>query len=76
MPTNGIIRVIAGGIVARGHFNALKKAYVRAVYNINSEHKRVGTYKQIIFSYEDLRGIQSPHDDVVLISVVVANFEF
>ena len=50
-----------------------KKAIGRAeeVYNL---YPTTATHLPISFTNDDLRGIHLPHDDVLLVIVVIANF--
>lgn len=44
----------------------------QAVYNINFEYKQAKTDEQIVFSNEYLKRVQSPYNDAVVISAIVA----
>lgn len=74
-PTNGVINVIVDGKAFRGDSNASIRAYAHSLYNISFEQKWAKTSEPITFSNKDLRWIHTPHDDVVVIFVVIANFK-
>lgn len=67
--------MISGGDVVEEESLDKRKAYIRLVYNIETKPKRLHFSIPITFSDEDLKGIQTTHDDPVMVSIVVANFE-
>ncbi|XP_022843425.1 uncharacterized protein LOC111366981 [Olea europaea var. sylvestris] len=72
-PTAGTINVIVGGTTSGGDTNSGHKQYARqlpASSNIDLAHT-----KDITFGSKDLEGISFPHDDALVISAVIANFE-
>lgn len=73
-PINKVINVIIGGLVG-GESNTSWKAYVRLVHNISLETKKAKTGEPIVFSDDDLKEINTPYDDVIVITVIIENFE-
>lgn len=63
-------------VVTVGEKNlAKRKAYVKFIYNVKSEPKRPYSNILITFSNEDFNGIQTPYDNSIMVSVVIAKFE-
>ncbi|XP_057464641.1 uncharacterized protein LOC130754441 [Actinidia eriantha] len=79
-PTAGDIQTIHGGFGSGGCSTSSRKRHARSanslaeeeVYNFSSSH--VGDQAQITFSSDDLRGLHLPHDDALVVSAVIANF--
>ena len=70
------IKTITGGPSTGGSFKSLKKVYQRQV---NSVHrmppvKQRWTNQDMCFSKEDARGVKQPHDDPLVIMLVIEGF--
>ncbi|XP_058220272.1 uncharacterized protein LOC131330637 [Rhododendron vialii] len=78
----GEIKVIHGGFVGGGESSNARKAHLRKLRS--EEHLEVNTVGRpdkfqkeeipIIFSEEDIKGVQIPHDDSLVITIVIANY--
>ncbi|GFS42516.1 hypothetical protein Acr_00g0080270 [Actinidia rufa] len=79
-PIAGNIQTIHGGFGSGGCSTSSRKKHARSafrsveekVYNLSSPC--VGDQPPITFSSDDLRGLHLPHDDALVISAVIANF--
>ncbi|GFS40353.1 hypothetical protein Acr_00g0068050 [Actinidia rufa] len=79
-PTAGNIQTIHGGFGSGGCSTSSRKKHARSafrsveerVYNLSSPC--VGDQPPITFGSDDLRGLHLPHDDTLVISAVIANF--
>ncbi|GFZ01916.1 hypothetical protein Acr_15g0005250 [Actinidia rufa] len=79
-PTAGNIQTIHGGFGSGGCSTSSRKRHARSafrlaeeeIYNLSSPC--VGDQPPITFSNDDLRGLHLPHDDALVVSVVIANF--
>ncbi|GFZ10151.1 hypothetical protein Acr_21g0007500 [Actinidia rufa] len=79
-PTAGNIQTIHGGFGSGGCSTSSRKKHARSafrsveeeVYNLSSPC--VGDQPPITFGSDDLRGLHLPHDDALVISAVIANF--
>ncbi|XP_057463797.1 uncharacterized protein LOC130753625 [Actinidia eriantha] len=79
-PTVGDIQVIHGGFGSGGCANSSRKRQVRKVldraeeevYNLSSPI--VDVQPPITFNNDDLRGLHLPHDDALVVTAVIANF--
>ncbi|XP_057515034.1 uncharacterized protein LOC130796691 [Actinidia eriantha] len=79
-PTAGDIQVIHGGFGSGGCTSSSRKRHVRnahgraeeEVYNLSSPI--VDIHLPITFNNDDLRGLHLPHDDALVVSAVIANF--
>ncbi|GFZ06814.1 hypothetical protein Acr_18g0009840 [Actinidia rufa] len=79
-PTAGDIQTIHGGFGSGGCSTSSRKKYARnalrpaeeEIYNLSSSY--VGDQTPITFSNDDLRGLHLPHDDALVVSAVIANF--
>ncbi|XP_059627710.1 uncharacterized protein LOC132270548 [Cornus florida] len=80
----GEIKVISGGFAGGGETSSARKAHARRIRSF-SEVNEVGMTSPptklprveepvITFSEEDDKGIHQPHDDLLVVSMVVANF--
>lgn len=67
--------MISGEVATTGESLAKRKAYMRSVYSFETEPKRPRSSISITFSNEDLKSSQIPHDNLVVILVVIANFK-
>ena len=70
------IKTITGGPTTGGSFRSPKKSYQRQV---NSVHdippiKQRRTNPDMCFSKEDARGVKQPHDDPLVIMVMIEGF--
>ncbi|XP_022843439.1 uncharacterized protein LOC111366994 [Olea europaea var. sylvestris] len=72
-PTAGTINIIIGGIASGGDSNSGRKQYARQ-YALASGMPH-GKLEDITFGTGDLEGVSLPHDDALVISAIVANFE-
>ncbi|XP_057502674.1 uncharacterized protein LOC130786378 [Actinidia eriantha] len=74
IPTTGDIQVIHGGLGSSRCTSSSKKRHVRnaQIYNLSSPF--VDTHPPITFNNDDLRGLHLPHDDALVVSAVIANF--
>ncbi|XP_057505527.1 uncharacterized protein LOC130788840 [Actinidia eriantha] len=79
-PTAGDIQVIHGDFGSGGCANSSRKRHVRKaldraeeeVYNLSSPI--VDVHPPITFNNDDLRGLHLPHDDALVVTAVIANF--
>ncbi|XP_059654529.1 uncharacterized protein LOC132301280 [Cornus florida] len=80
----GEIRVIAGGCAGGGESSSARKAYARRMRS-SSEVCEVGVQIQhrkmprlgdpiITFSDEDMKDVQQPHDDPLVVTMMIANY--
>ncbi|XP_022858494.1 uncharacterized protein LOC111379363 [Olea europaea var. sylvestris] len=72
-PTAGTINIIIGGIASGGDSNSGRKQYAQQ-YALASGMPH-GKLEDITFGTRDLEGVSLPHDDALVISAIVANFE-
>ncbi|XP_022891846.1 uncharacterized protein LOC111406696 [Olea europaea var. sylvestris] len=72
-PTAGIINIIIWGIASGGDSNSGRKQYAQQ-YALASGMPH-GKLEDITFGTGDLEGVSLPHDDALVISAIVANFE-
>ncbi|XP_010276733.1 PREDICTED: uncharacterized protein LOC104611412 [Nelumbo nucifera] len=73
-PPASVIHVISGGIAARGESSSGCKKYARLCEIDNCGHKKKCGLS-ITFTDNDLWGVQTPHDDALVIIAEVSNFE-
>ncbi|GFY97532.1 hypothetical protein Acr_12g0000730 [Actinidia rufa] len=79
-PTAGDIQTIHGGFGSGGCSTSSRKKHARSalrpaeeeIYNLSSSY--VGDQTPITFGNDDLRGLHLPHDDALVVSAVIANF--
>ena len=74
----GDINVISGGFVGDGDSNSVKKAHLRSfrsgeTLKVQAVSKLPRLDTTITFSNANLEGCQHPHDDLLVIRVIVAN---
>ena len=74
----GEIQVISGGFAGGGESSSARKAHLRSIRSakigeIHAVSKQSSLDTSITFSDSDLEGCQHPHDDLLVIRVVVAN---
>ena len=73
------IHTISGGIADVGESNSTRKAYAKSmqsdeVYFLHRPPKVVRTESVMLsFSKEDARGVTMPHDDALVVTLIVAN---
>ncbi|XP_022860192.1 uncharacterized protein LOC111380787 [Olea europaea var. sylvestris] len=72
-PTAGTINIIIGGIASGRDTNSGRKQYARQHAHTSKESH--DTLKDITFGARDLEGVSYPHDDALVVFVIVANFE-
>ncbi|OMO90118.1 S-locus glycoprotein [Corchorus olitorius] len=74
-PITGVINVITGGNLSGGASTSARKKHAKRLNIIASTEKRPMTWKDepISFGPEDFEGIQTPHDDAIIISATVYN---
>lgn len=48
---------------------------MRLVHNVETKSKKSNPSLSIILSNEDLKGVCLPHDDPLVVSLIIANFE-
>ena len=72
----GEIKTITGGPSTSGWFKSLKKAYQRQVNSVHKmpQFKQRWTNQDICVSEEDVRGVKQPHDDLLVIMLVIESF--
>ena len=65
-----------GGPTTGGSFRSLKKSYQRKVNSVHGlppmKHRR--TSQDMCFSEEDARGVKQPHDDPLVIMIMIKGF--
>ncbi|XP_022851020.1 uncharacterized protein LOC111372837 [Olea europaea var. sylvestris] len=72
-PTTGTINIIFEGMTSGGDSSNGRKQYARQPPIISRSD--LGCTEDITFGTEDLEGITFPHDDALVISAIIANFE-
>ncbi|XP_022854654.1 uncharacterized protein LOC111375963 [Olea europaea var. sylvestris] len=72
-PTVGTINIIVGGIASDGDTSSGRKKYTRQ--HAHTTRESSDEVKDITFGARDLEGISYPHNDALVVSAVVANFE-
>ena len=70
------IKMIAGGPSIGGSFKSLKKAYQRQVNSVYMipPFKQRWTNRDMYFSKDDARGVEQPHDDHLVIMLMIKGF--
>ncbi|XP_022897748.1 uncharacterized protein LOC111411449 [Olea europaea var. sylvestris] len=69
-PTAGTINIIVGGIASDGDTSSGRKQYARQ--HAHTPRESSDEVKDITFGARDLEGISYPHDDALVVSMVVA----
>ena len=73
-PRGPVVNIISGGPTAAGTTSNSRKAYAREVLQIvGGPPKKAKTEVTISFGDEDLEGIKFPHDDHLVIMLVIGN---
>ena len=72
----GEIKTITGGPITGGSFRSLKKSHQRQVNSVHSlpPLKQRQTNQNMCFSEEDARGVKQPHDDPLVIMIMIEGF--
>ena len=72
----GEIKTITGGPSIERSFKSLTKSYQRQVNNVHgmSPLKQRRTGQDMLFSEEDARGVKQPHDDPLVIMLMIKGF--
>ncbi|XP_030959076.1 uncharacterized protein LOC115981025 [Quercus lobata] len=72
----GEIKMITGGPSTKGSFRSLKKSYQKQVNSIHRipPLKQRRTDRDILFSKEDAREVKQPHDDPLVIMLMIERF--
>ncbi|XP_030973259.1 uncharacterized protein LOC115993118 [Quercus lobata] len=72
----GEIKTIAGGPTAGGSFKSLRKSYQRQVNSVHNvpPSKQRRTSEDLHFSKEDARSVKQPHDDPLVIMIMIEGF--
>ena len=72
----GEIKTITGGPTTRGSFRSLRKSHQRQVNSVHNlpPLKQRRTNQDMYFSEEDARGVKQPHDDPLVIMVMIEGF--
>ncbi|XP_077217565.1 uncharacterized protein LOC143851939 [Tasmannia lanceolata] len=71
----GVIGTIMGGPAAGGTSSTARKAYARRVNAVHTTSKKSRTENEISFSDADLDNLILPHDDALVLTMLVANWE-
>ncbi|XP_077221942.1 uncharacterized protein LOC143855757 [Tasmannia lanceolata] len=71
----GVIGTIMGGPAAGGTSSAARKAYARRINAVHTTSKKIRTENEISFSDADLDNLILPHDDALVVTMLVANWE-
>ncbi|XP_077215791.1 uncharacterized protein LOC143850422 [Tasmannia lanceolata] len=71
----GVIGTIMGRPAARGTSSAACKAYARRANAVHTCSKKMKTENEISFSDADLDNLILPHDDALVLTMLVANWE-
>ncbi|XP_020262982.1 uncharacterized protein LOC109838961 [Asparagus officinalis] len=71
----GVINVISGGPTITGSSNNERKRYARRTLQVDHNSKKTKTEELISFSDDDLQGVETPHDDPLVITVVINGYQ-
>ena len=76
-PPLGEIKVIIGGI-SIGQYSKSRKTYLKVVQNVQlsrrSPRMRITDEQAITFTNKDVERIHHPHDDVIVVTFLIANY--
>ncbi|XP_077229834.1 uncharacterized protein LOC143862648 [Tasmannia lanceolata] len=72
---HGVIGTISGGPTAGGTSSSARRTYARQVNAVHACSKRAEPENEISFSEADLDGLILPHDDALVVTMLVANWE-
>lgn len=67
--------MISRGATVGEESSAKRKVYIRSVHSVKTKPNRPYSSLLITLSNEDFKGIQTHHNDLVAVLVVIANFE-
>ncbi|KAL2464947.1 Uncharacterized protein Adt_40798 [Abeliophyllum distichum] len=70
----GVINVIVGGSTGGGDSKNSRKGYARSLY-VNSIGVSIRFGQSVTFNDDDLEGVSLPHDDVLVITDDIADFD-
>lgn len=74
----GKIRTIVEGPVVKGSYKSLRKAVLRQVNSVHVKHLVAKCHhienNDIVFSERDLKGINQPHDDPLVIMLTIKGY--
>ena len=72
----GEIKTITGGPTTGGSFRSLRKSHQRRVNSVHSlpPLKQRRTNQDMCFSEEDARGVKQPHNDHLVIMIMIEGF--
>ncbi|XP_010258706.1 PREDICTED: uncharacterized protein LOC104598369 [Nelumbo nucifera] len=73
-PLASVIHLISGGTVIEGESSSGRKKYARLCEIDDRGHKKKCS-PSITFTDDNLQGVQTPHDNALVITAEVANFE-
>ncbi|GFZ14442.1 hypothetical protein Acr_24g0006320 [Actinidia rufa] len=79
-PTAGNIQTIHEGFGSGGSSTSSRKRHARSAFRLAEEEiynlslPYVGDHTPITFCNDDLRGLHLPHDDALVVSAVISNF--
>ena len=76
-PLLGEIKVIIGG-TSIGQYSKSRKTYLKVVQNVQlsrrSPRTRITDEQAITFTNKDAKRVHHPHDDVIVITFLIANY--
>lgn len=67
--------MISNRIAIEGESSTKKKTFIRSIYNVKTEPKRPNSSLLTIFLNKNLKGIQTTHDNPIVVLVMITNFE-
>ncbi|XP_020262776.1 uncharacterized protein LOC109838768 [Asparagus officinalis] len=71
----GVINVISGGPTIGGSSNNERKKYARRMLQVDHDPKKTMIGELVSFSDEDLRGVETPHDDPLVITATINGYQ-